>query len=184
MVVMRLLPSLLVLCLAAPMVADVTGCACDVSKPETMQARECSLCGVAEAQPAEPLVFFLKDNNPRKPNRLLALPRFHGKGQDALADMTPAQRLLLWTAAIEKAKSLWGGDWAVAVNGEKARTQCHAHIHIGKLMRGVETGRFVVVGGPAKIPVPEGGTGLWVHPQGAKLHVHLNEQITETVLLR
>jgi hypothetical protein len=33
--------------------------------------------------------------------------------------------------------------------------------------------------------VPKDGTGLWVHPvQGGKLHVHLNEQICETVLLR
>jgi hypothetical protein len=33
--------------------ADVRGCACDVSKPETMAATECQLCRVAEAQPAE-----------------------------------------------------------------------------------------------------------------------------------
>jgi hypothetical protein len=181
---MRYLSAFLALCLAAPMVADVTGCACDITQPETMQARECSLCREAENQPSEPLIFFLKDNNPRKPNRLLALPRFHGKGQEALAGMTPRQRLLLWSAAIEKAKSLWGGEWGLAVNGQNARTQCHAHIHIGKLLKGVETGRFVVVNGPAQIPVPEDGSGLWVHPEGARLHVHLAEQITETVLLR
>lgn len=176
--------ALVVLCLAAPVVADVTGCACDITKPETLEARECSLCREAEMQPAEPPVFFLKDINPRKANRLLAIPRFHGEGQHALADMTPQQRLLLWTAAIEKAKSLWGEQWGLAINGEKARTQCHAHIHIGKLMKGIETGRFVVVSSAAKIPVPEDGTGLWVHPVGARLHVHLGEQITETVLVR
>jgi hypothetical protein len=181
---MRRWPILLVLCLAAPLGADVTHCACDVAKPETLEARECALCREAEKQPAEPSVFFLKDANPRKSNRLLVLPRFHGKGQDALADMTPEQRLLLWSAAIEKAKSLWGDEWGLAVNGETARTQCHAHIHIGKLLQGIETARFVVVDGPAQIPVPEGGTGLWVHPEGDKLHVHLAEQITETVLLR
>jgi hypothetical protein len=181
---MRRLPILVVLCLAAPLGADVTGCACDVAKPETLEARECALCREAEKQPLDPPVFFLKDTNPRKPNRLLVLPRFHGKGQDALADMTPQQRLLLWGAAIEKAKSLWGDEWGLAVNGEMARTQCHAHIHIGKLLRGIETARFVEVAGPAQIPVPEGGTGLWVHPEGSKLHVHLAEQITETVLLR
>ena len=181
---MRKLPVLLVLCLVAPLGADVTGCACDVTRPETLEARECALCREAEQQPAEPTIFFLKDANPRKPNRLLALPRFHGKGHDALADMTPQQRLLLWSAAIEKAKSRWGDEWGLAVNGEMARTQCHAHIHIGKLLQGIETARFVEVDGPAEIPVPEGGTGLWVHPQGSKLHVHLSEQITETVLLR
>jgi hypothetical protein len=181
---MRCLPALLALCLAAPTVADVTGCACDVTKPETLEARECGLCREAEKQPAEPPVFFLKDANPRKANRLLALPRAHGKAQHSLADMTPQQRLLLWSAAIEKAKSLWGDNWGLAMNGDMSRTQCHAHIHIGKLLEGIETTRFVVVDGPAQIPVPEDGTGLWVHPAGAKLHVHLGEQITETVLLR
>jgi hypothetical protein len=139
---------------------------------------------VAESQPAEPPVFFLKDNNPRKPNRTLVLPRVHGKGQDSLADMTPQQRLLLWSAAIGKAKEIWGDEWGLAVNGEMARTQCHAHVHIGKLLSGIETAQFLVVKGAAEIPVPAEGSGLWVHPAGAKLHVHLNEQITETVLLR
>jgi hypothetical protein len=139
---------------------------------------------VTESQPAEPPVFFLKDNNPRKPNRTLALPRAHGKGQNSLADMTPQQRLLLWSAAIGKAKEIWGDEWGLAVNGEMARTQCHAHVHIGKLLSGIETAQFLVVKGAAEIPVPAEGSGLWVHPAGAKLHVHLNEQITETVLLR
>ena len=98
--------------------------------------------------------------------------------------MTPTQRTELWSAAIEKAKSLWGDSWGLAVNGDESRTQCHAHIHIGKLLDGVETGRFVVANGPAEIPVPDEGGGLWVHPDGGKLHVHLGEQITETVLLR
>jgi hypothetical protein len=40
------------------------------------------------------------------------------------------------------------------------------------------------VSGPAEIPVPEDGGGIWVHPDAGKLHVHLGEQITETVLLR
>lgn len=170
--------------LRAPLDADVTGCACDVARPETLTARDCALCREAEAQPPAPAVFFLKDVNPRKPNRMLALPRFHGKAQHAFADMTPEQRATLWSAAIEKAKALWGNDWGLAVNGDESRTQCHAHIHIGKLLDGLETARFVEVDGPARIPVPANGTGLWVHPDGNKLHVHLDEQITETVLLR
>jgi hypothetical protein len=181
---MRCFPVLLALCLATPLLADVSGCACDIARPETLDARSCSLCLEAEKQPAGTTIFFLKDVNPRKPNRLLALPRQHGKAQHSLAEMTPEQRLLLWSAAIEKAKSLWGGEWGLAVNGDLARTQCHAHIHIGKLLQGIEAGHFVVVDGPAQIPVPTDGTGLWVHPEGAKLHVHLTEQITETVLLR
>jgi hypothetical protein len=172
------------LCLAARLGADVSGCACDVEHPETLQARECGLCREAETQPADPPFFFLKDNNPRKPNRLLVLPRAHGKAQDPLSGMTAQQRLMFWTAAIEKAREIWGDKWGLAVNGDHARTQCHAHIHIGKLLEGIETPHFVVVKGAAQIPVPADGTGMWIHPEGDKLHVHINEQITETVLLR
>jgi hypothetical protein len=41
-----------------------------------------------------------------------------------------------------------------------------------------------VVSGPAQIPLPKDDSGLWVHPVGGKLHVHMGEQITETVLFR
>jgi len=89
----------------------------------------------------------------------------------------------LWTAAIEKAKSLWGDQWALAVNGPRVVTQCHLHIHIGKLLPGVETTNFITIRTVREIPVPE-NEGLWIHPQGNLYHVHLGEQITETVLLR
>jgi len=148
-----------------------------------MEARECSLCKEAEKHPPAPAIFYLKDNNPRKPNRWLALPRAHGPGAHLLSDMSKAERTELWSAAIAKASELWGDEWGLAYNGDKVRTQCHGHVHIGKLLKGVETGKFVVVRSPAEIPVPD-GTGLWVHPHGRRLHVHLNEQITETVLLR
>ena len=165
--------------------AEVSHCACDVSHPETLSGRECALCKEAEAQPAGAPIFFLKDSNPRKPNRWLALPRSHGQGGHPFAEMPAEQRTGFWTAAVGKAKELWGDHWGLAYNGDQARTQCHAHIHIGKLLQGIETDNFVVVAGPAKIPVPKDGTGLWVHPiEGGKLHVHLGEQICETVLLR
>ncbi|HZT33103.1 MAG TPA: hypothetical protein VFA33_24665 [Bryobacteraceae bacterium] len=173
--------ALLLAGLAAP---DVRQCDCDLSRPETMAARECALCREAEKQPPGPPVFFLKDINPRKPNRMLALPRNHTKGPHALAEMTPAERLEFWTAAIDKARSLWGDQWGLALNGDASRTQCHMHVHIGRLLDGVETPNFVVVDGPAQIPLPQDGNGLWIHPQGGKLHVHLGEIITETVLLR
>jgi hypothetical protein len=164
---------------------DVTHCACDVSKPETLAGRECGLCKEAEMHPPDTAIFFLKDNNPRKPNRWLALPRFHTQGGHGLAGMTPEQRTELWTAAIAKGKEVWGDKWGIAYNGDLARTQCHGHVHIGKLLEGIETDNFIVVDGPAQIPAPKDGTGLWVHPMaGGKLHVHLNEQVCETVLLR
>ncbi|MEX2262032.1 MAG: hypothetical protein WD696_08765 [Bryobacteraceae bacterium] len=171
--------------LAASVVwGDVTQCACDPGRPASMEARECGLCREAEKQPEHAGVFFLKDINPRKPNRWLALPRHHWKIQHSLAGMTREQRSRLWTEAIAKARELWGDRWALAVNGDERRTQCHAHIHIGKLLNGVETPNFLVVNGPAEIPAPNDGAGLWVHPAGNRLHVHLGEQLTETVLLR
>ena len=159
-------------------------CACDPREAESMKARECSLCVEAEKRPAGEAIFFLKDVSPRKPNRLLALPRKHGPGIHHIHDLTPPERLALWRAAIAKSKELWGEDWGLAYNGDNVRTQCHVHIHIGKMMKGVETGKFVVVDGAAQIPSPRDGTGMWIHPAGRQLHVHIGEQTCETVLLR
>ncbi len=165
--------------------AEAPTCACDISKPETLEIRSCSLCREAEKQPASVPFFFLKDNSPAKPNRWLLLPRGHSSdGLTPLEHLSAAERRVLWRAAIERARSLWGDHWGLAMNGDRVRTQCHAHIHIGRLLDGVEEGRFVVVSGPAQIPVPKDGSGLWIHPHGRKLHVHLGEQATETVLAR
>jgi diadenosine tetraphosphate (Ap4A) HIT family hydrolase len=162
-----------------------TPCACDPSKPETMQQRQCSLCEEAEKQAADTPFFFLKDKNPAKPNRLLILPRIHTPGQHLLRELTPEQRTALWSTAIEKAKSLWGDDWAVAYNSDRVRTQCHTHLHIGKLLPGVETDNFIVVDSPAAIPLPTStDDGIWIHGVDGKIHVHTGEPITETVLLR
>ncbi len=158
-------------------------CGCEPGRTESMEARQCSLCKEAEKQPDNGRVFFLKDISPRKPNRWLALPRSHGSTMHHLHEMSLADRTALWVEAITKAKELWGEEWGLAYNGEQVRQQCHTHIHIGKLMPGIETDRFVVVGGPAQIPAIA-GEGVWVHPVGKKLHVHLHEQITETVLMR
>jgi hypothetical protein len=81
-----------------------------------MAAKNCGLCREAEKQPADTTVFFLKDINPLKPNRWLALPRAH---THALKDVSPEARLALWNAAIEKARSMWGDQWGLAVNGDE-----------------------------------------------------------------
>ena len=107
----------------------------------------------------------------------------HGPTVHRLEEMSAEDRTLLWTAAIARAKELWGDAWGVAYNGEQVRQQCHTHVHIGKLMPGIETEQFVVVNSPAQIPVAA-GEGVWVHGAGARLHVHLHEQITETALMR
>jgi hypothetical protein len=170
--------------LLAVVLADARNCDCDVSKPETMEAVNCSLCREAEKQPLNQGVFFLKDTNPTKPNRMLALPRKHTPGSHSLADLSDADRTELWTAAIEKAKSIWGDSWGIAYNGVERRTQCHGHIHIGKLNEGVETEGFVVVATPAGIQLPTDGSGIWIHPVNGKLHVHSGAQVNETVLMR
>jgi hypothetical protein len=176
--------ALAILACAVAVYGQVGQCNCDPARPSTMTARECGLCREAEKQPASQPIFFLKDINPRKPNRWLVLPRDHGGERHSLAGVPSAGQAALWSAAIEKAKSMWGEKWGLAMNGDLTHTQCHPHIHIGRLIDEVETARFVVVEGPAAIPAPADGTGLWVHPQGGKLHVHLDEQLTETVLLR
>jgi hypothetical protein len=70
------------------------------------------------------------------------------------------------------------------VNGWENRTQCHTHVHIGKLLQGLAPGRYVDVDHASQIPAPTDDMGIWVHPVGNKLRVHLGEGITETVLLR
>jgi CDP-diacylglycerol pyrophosphatase len=184
MTVMFRLAIAVVLAAGAAAAIDPALCTCDPARPETMNARQCSLCREAEKQPPDVDFFYLKDNNPRKPNRWLVLPRAHREGNHPLADMTPEERTTLWTAAIRKGRELFGDDWAVAYNGDLVRTQCHTHIHIGKLVPGVETRDFIAVNGPADIPPPRDGEGLWIHPDGNRLHVHRGEQTCETVLLR
>jgi diadenosine tetraphosphate (Ap4A) HIT family hydrolase len=175
----RFLPALLLL--SAVALGDVRNCSCDLASVARMEKRECGLCREAEKQPPDAPVFFLKDINPNKPHRWLALPRVH---VHELADLTPAQRLALWTAAIAKAKEVWDDQWGLAFNADIRRSQCHVHVHIGKLFEGVENADFVLVDGPADIPIPQDGGGIWIHPVGGKLHVHLGKDDPETLLMR
>jgi hypothetical protein len=79
---------------------------------------------------------------------------------------------------------MFGERWGLALNGDEVRSQCHAHVHIGRLLEDVESGQPLVVAGPADIPVPKDGGGMWIHAAGGMLHVHLGEQGTEGVLER
>jgi diadenosine tetraphosphate (Ap4A) HIT family hydrolase len=173
-----LIPALL---LALAVRADLVTCNCDPNKPETLEARQCSLCQEAEKQPPDAKVFFLKDINPTKPMRWLALPRSHARSIDML---TSEERAYLWSAAIAKAKSLFNDDWGIAYNSTSVQTQCHIHLHIGRLIPGVETSQAITATKIEDIPAPAKGEGLWIHPQGNLFHVHTGEQITETVLER
>jgi hypothetical protein len=158
-------------------------CPCDVKDLKTLELKQCSLCAVVEKAPPDLLVVLVKDNSPVKPDRWLALPRSHSPGIHQMSAIPTDARVELWREAIAKGKELWGDRWGVAYNAERLHTQCHVHIHIGRLIEGVEWGEFKVVAGPEQIPLP-GVDGLWVHPVDGKLHVHLGEQVTENVLLR
>lgn len=163
----------------------VDRCGCDPATPDSFKERACSLTKEATMRPESLEVFFVKDVNPRKANRTLALPRRIVAGEmHELRHLSPAERNRFWLETIAKAKELWGDGWGVAYNGVKVRTQCHLHVHIGKLLKGVDSGRAIYVRRIEDIPVPKDGSGIWIHPVGNRLKVHLNEQICETVLLR
>lgn len=162
--------------------ADISDCSLNPPADEELRQRsQYSIYRTILETPGQEPVVFLKDINPRKPNRWLAVPR---KYYVRLSDMPRAERILLWKEAIRKAEQLWGSEWGLAINGDLWRTQCHLHIHIGKLLKGVELDNFVYARRVEEFPVPRDGTGLWVHPHGKGFHVHVGEQLTETVLLR
>src|SRR5579859_4023438 len=116
--------------------ADVRNCVCDLTSPTIAETRGCSLCVEAEKHPATEKIILARDNDPTKPNRWLAIPRAAtSDGANPLARMSSDERLLLWSTALAKAREVWGAsDWGIAMNGDIARRQCHAHIHIGKLL--------------------------------------------------
>jgi diadenosine tetraphosphate (Ap4A) HIT family hydrolase len=116
---------LLLLACAAALPADVSRCACDPARPETLKERNCSLCAEAEKQPAGVRYFVLKDANPRKPNRWLALPRRHLPGPHHLHDLPKPERDELWRFAVKTAREKFGEEWGIAYNGAEVRTQCH-----------------------------------------------------------
>jgi CDP-diacylglycerol pyrophosphatase len=155
-----------------------------LARAETAQKAECSLCRAVDREPPGAEFFTIHDASPTKPNRWLAVPRFHGRNPEDLAGMTAAQRAAYWSVAIAKAKELWGDSWGLAVNSLERRGQCHMHIHIGKLAGDVEDGRFVVVDVAADIPLPREGDGIWVHPVAGRLHVHWGNDSPELLLVR
>ena len=177
---MRRLPLFLALAAFAAH-GDIVDCPCDATRPETLSARQCSLCREAEKQPADTQVFILKDVSSTKPNRWLALPRVHDR---SIGQLTPELRAALLRAAMDKAMALEGDGWAIAYNAPELQTQCHVHVHIGKWMPAVENAQFIAVERIEDVPVPPKGEGFWVHPAGNVLHVHTGDEIAETVLLR
>ena len=175
---------LLLLGLAAiPLFADTSNCACDVTQPETLKARECSLCNEAEKHPSSAEFFVLKDVNPRKPNRWLALVQAHSPGPHALHLLPKDARTRLWRYAIEQAAQRFGENWGLAYNGQIVRTQCHLHIHIGRWIEAADTDKFQLVRRVEDFPAPS-DSGLFIRPVKGGFMVLTGEQIVETALVR
>lgn len=167
----------------ARLAADVTNCACDVTRPETLKARECSLCVEAEKHPAGVEFFTLRDVNPRKPNRWLVLPHAHTPGPHALHLLPKQARTKFWSYAIEQAKDKFGEEWGVAYNGQLMRTQCHLHVHIGRWIKASDTVKFKLVKRVEDFPAPA-DSGILVRPVKGGFLVLTGEQIMETALVR
>lgn len=169
-----------VIMLAGP--PPVVGCPCDHAKPETLSVRVCGLCREAELHSTE--FFFLKDINPHKPHRYLALPKAHGSGLQSVGTMAPAERERYWRAAIARAEQLYPGGWGLASNSYLFRTQCHAHLHIGPLSPDLDDTGGTVYGDPKEFPLTGPEQGIWIHPRDGKYCVHLDRALAEVVLER
>ena len=161
--------------------ADVRGCVCNPAQPSTMEERACSLTRVATQQTDTAPVFFIKDASPTKPNRWLAIPHALHR---SLNDMTAGERNAYWSAAIEKARALWKDQWGIAVNSEERRSQCQMHAHIGKVLDDADKSGGVLVERAEEIPLPEESQGVWIHPEGNKLRVHVGVMAPEINLMR
>lgn len=173
--------------IAASAWAQAVECGCDHASPGTIEARACGLCQEAEkrAQAGSFEVFFLKDTSPRKPNRTLALPVRHPiRGQQDMRQLTVAERAIFWRAAMAKAQEMWPDAWGLAINSDTVRTQCHLHIHMGKLNEGVDEAGGQTVESVEQIPAPESGLGIWLHPVTGGFHVHTDREIAEPALMR
>ena len=163
-------------------IPPVVRCPCDHAQPDSMDARVCGLCRTAEEQDTE--FYFLKDINPHKPNRYLALPKSHERGIQGPASLGQGERARYWQAAIDKAQELFPEKWGLAVNGHFFRTQCHAHIHIGPLAQLVEHEGGELFDGPAAFPNVALRQGIWLHPVDGRYCVHVDRDLAEVVLVR
>ncbi|MDE0102777.1 MAG: hypothetical protein OXN89_10390 [Bryobacterales bacterium] len=160
----------------------VVDCPCDHTRPESMRERVCSLCGTAER--AQSRVYFLKDINPHKPSRHLALPKAHDAGFQSTAHLPPDLRSDLWRGAAERAEQLYPGAWGVAQNSHYFRTQCHAHLHIGPLSPEVDDTGGQLYYRFEDFPNVGPERGVWMHPKQAGYCVHLDRDLAEIVLVR
>jgi diadenosine tetraphosphate (Ap4A) HIT family hydrolase len=181
-----LFPAFLLAGLLAPghLRGDVSQCACDPSIPESLKVRNCSLSNEALKQPESVEFFVLKDINPRKPGRWLALPRKLAPGSHDLHELSRDERTRLWNFAMTEAEKRFPGrTWGLAYNGSKVRTQCHLHIHIGKWVPAAWNDKFRLVKRVEDLPAPAEG-GILLYPVPGGFMVLTGEQTMETALVR
>jgi hypothetical protein len=175
---------LLVSSLALRLGADVRQCACRLNDAAAMARRECGLCRVAEQYTGPEEFFVIKDSSPVKPHRWLVLPKSHGAGSHPLHLLPQATRVRLWRFAIAEARQRFGETgWGVAYNGDRVRTQCHLHLHLGRFIAAAENSRGRLCRRIAEFPAPDEG-GIMVHPVKGGYHVHTGDQVMETMLVR
>lgn len=148
-------------------------CACDHRNPESLSARNCSLCRVAEKRSER--VFLLADIDPKKPNRWLVLPKEHaGTGVQGLSDLRVELRHEMALFAVAEGDRLYPGGWGLAVNPLQERTQCHLHVHLGPLRKGIPcSNEGTTTADPAAIFDFPGAEGdVWIHREGKVFHIH------------
>lgn len=160
----------------------VVGCPCDHAAAETLSARVCSLCRTAEKQ--TDTVYFLKDINPHKPNRYLALPKAHDSELQHTGGLPTELRAEVWEAAIAEAQRLFGERWGLAENAYFFRTQCHAHIHMGPMSPEVADEGGTLYSNAADFPALDASEGVWVHPKDGEYCLHRDRDLAEVVLIR
>lgn len=160
----------------------VVSCPCDHADAGTLASRVCSLCGTAEQHTDE--IYFLKDINPHKPSRYLALPKSHSSGFQSTTDLSASLRADLWRRAADRAEQLYPGRWGLAQNSHYFRTQCHAHIHIGPLSPEVEDVGGTLYRTTSEFPDVGPEQGMWLHPKDGGFCVHLDRDLAEIVLVR
>src|SRR5207248_7930890 len=98
-------PLFLILCGLAAQAQELLHCECDHSTHAAYDQRNCGLCAEVDKALSSVEVVFVKDNDPKKPNRWLALPREHAAASfQLLSDVPPSRRTELWRQAIARAQ--------------------------------------------------------------------------------
>ena len=162
--------------------ADLVTCSAMSASRKRWKPGNAVCAAEAEKQAPDVKVFFLKDANPSKPNRWLALPRSHRAVHSIL--MSDEERADLLAAAVQKRKSCLAMSGPSRTTRPACRRSATIHLHIGKLIPGSGNDQFFTATKVEDIPAPPKGEGFWIHPQGNLFHVHTGEQVTETVLER